>query len=1028
MGNHLENNVNQLKTACRLTKARWAVWFRRIENAWVGGIHASLKKDQILAIQTEIARPGAAGWLSGAAANGRARSRSLGSLAAVLGCNKMYAYPAPDGQAVLLVGGDGLTRENAAVFQTLSQINPYSKPVQIERVMISVGMESPGPELTFDPQTTFDWVLSRIGEAVAFDAAYLAVRRGDAFIVEAHQKWRETISRRSVRISGQVELERMTRERIGFNLDLSGVAPSFLMAEDLLIEPASCLGAPIHLGNRVIGVIVLISSQKKAYSPETLTEIDEQLKRIAHGVETAIAFYEISRHLQQFALVDELASITSIETDVEVTAQKIIFKLKRAFRTDSVFIFLYSKDGKTLRQTGRTSEDPGADMLGRLVAEEIFQTDHLFNCGNLQEWADGKGASATLNSVLGSPLNFRGKPQGIIVVGSSARHAFNDQDEDLLTIITHHVVTIIENLKLHQETREFARGLDLIHQLVGHIVNLNNPVQIARETARLMVDYFDYDIVMVLLADELGEQLINAGVAGRLADQFPQGKRFDVREGILGHVYQSGQGYLSNDLMEEPHYIPDLGHKDGLEICLPLKDGDKVFGVMQLERGAIDSFYISELALLESLIGILSSVLANAFRYSELQVKIQQLQAARETALDISIDLDLETLFKRIIRRIKDLTKAEGAALGLVNPEARTVQMVVHDIPWYKDPLPNVPFGTGVVGRVAETGRPIIIRNYQEWNGRIERMGLDFASTVGIPLIIKDQVMGVLLVTDDRPEKTFRDEDIALMQLLAPQMALLIRNAQLYLELAKSLEIQHATEKRLMQSAKLAALGELAAGVAHEINNPLTSISGFVELALEELPDDLSQKAELRLVLNEAHRARGVVRRLLDFARQTENVRVLADINDLVQEVSVLIAHLAHSQRVDIIEVLAQDVQFVYVDPGQIKQVILNLAQNGIQAMPSGGTLTLQTGEAQRDGHRWAVITVIDTGEGIPGEHLDRIFEPFFTTRPVGQGTGLGLSVSYGLVTEHGGFIDVNSNPGLGSRISVWLPIDQGGI
>jgi len=243
-------------------------------------------------------------------------------------------------------------------------------------------------------------------------------------------------------------------------------------------------------------------------------------------------------------------------------------------------------------------------------------------------------------------------------------------------------------------------------------------------------------------------------------------------------------------------------------------------------------------------------------------------------------------------------------------------------------------------------------------------------------------------------------------------------------ELQARISAQREAEARLIQAAKLAAVGEMAAGVAHELNNPLTSVVGFTELALEELPLDSPIRNDLDLVLKEARRARNVVRRLLDFARQAESVRVKADLNEIVEDVLILTKHLLQTSHVQTEIRMGQNLAWVMVDRDQIKQVVLNLVNNALYAMPEGGRLVVETAGQTRYSREWVTLTVRDTGVGIPVENLERIFEPFFTTRGDRGGTGLGLSVTYGIVTDHAGMIEVESQLKNGSAFTVWLPLE----
>ncbi len=219
------------------------------------------------------------------------------------------------------------------------------------------------------------------------------------------------------------------------------------------------------------------------------------------------------------------------------------------------------------------------------------------------------------------------------------------------------------------------------------------------------------------------------------------------------------------------------------------------------------------------------------------------------------------------------------------------------------------------------------------------------------------------------------------------------------------------------------SVGAMAAGIAHELNNPLTTVAGFAELLLDEVPAEAPYRADIEMVVQESQRARGVVRRLLDFARQGEGARTRSNIGELVDDVLALTTHLVQTSGVKVEASIAEDMPWISVDGNQMKQVFLNLITNAIQAMPAGGKLQVRAQVLDSDSRQWVVVRVADTGLGIRPGDLSRIFEPFFTTRSQHGGTGLGLAVSYGIVTDHGGKIEVESQPGSGSTFSVWLPV-----
>jgi two-component system NtrC family sensor kinase len=233
-------------------------------------------------------------------------------------------------------------------------------------------------------------------------------------------------------------------------------------------------------------------------------------------------------------------------------------------------------------------------------------------------------------------------------------------------------------------------------------------------------------------------------------------------------------------------------------------------------------------------------------------------------------------------------------------------------------------------------------------------------------------------------------------------------------------KLKTVARQQIGQSEKLASIGRLAAGVAHEVNNPLTGVLTFAHLLRDKHAADEQDRSDLDLVIRETTRVRDIVRGLLDFARESPSRRQPLDINVAVRQMLTLLRSQKEFKGVRIVEELTEPLPKVNGDQNQLQQVLLNLALNACEAMPNGGILAIRT--KARDSE--VIVEVADTGSGIPKEHLDMIFDPFFTTKPVGKGTGLGLSVSYGIMQQHGGTIEVASEEGKGSTFTIVLPIN----
>ena len=242
-------------------------------------------------------------------------------------------------------------------------------------------------------------------------------------------------------------------------------------------------------------------------------------------------------------------------------------------------------------------------------------------------------------------------------------------------------------------------------------------------------------------------------------------------------------------------------------------------------------------------------------------------------------------------------------------------------------------------------------------------------------------------------------------------------------ELQESLHELAEAQEQLIQHEKLASIGQLAAGVAHEVNNPLGSIMLYAHLLLQQLKEDDEKSKDLHFIMEEAKRCQKIVAGLLNFARQGKlNLRKMA-LKDLIEKMVSMVSYQTLFQSTQIVTIYEEDLPLIEVDGDQIYQVFLNLAVNAAEAMPLGGTLTIHaSATANKQNVR---IAFADTGTGIPQENLTKLFTPFFTTKQIGKGTGLGLAIAYGIIKMHRGSITVKSEVGVGSSFSLELPVQS---
>jgi len=413
----------------------------------------------------------------------------------------------------------------------------------------------------------------------------------------------------------------------------------------------------------------------------------------------------------------------------------------------------------------------------------------------------------------------------------------------------------------------------------------------------------------------------------------------------------------------------------------------------------------------------------------QLEHRVKELQVIYNVGKSVTAMLDVEKLLTRIVQAGLYITGAEEGSLLLIDRKTGNLEMrAARNLGEKLAKGFRVKVDDTIAGQVVRTGEPYLESG--DAQALKVKTGYLVKSLVYVPLKMGSNVLGVLLIDNKVSSRAFTENDVYLLQALADYAAIAINNARLY-ETVKSFnqELEQRVQERtrelreaqnqLIQSEKLASIGQLAAGVAHEINNPIGVMLGFTQVLLKRTSQDSPMFKPLSTIEREGLRCKKIVQGLLDFSHQSSPRPGRADINEIIEAAFDLVEHRAGNANVKTFKTFAPNLPQIVVDVNQLQQVFLNVLINAYQAMPDGGELRIVT---KRVGDQIHAIFE-DTGIGIPSENLHRVFDPFFTTKEVGQGTGLGLSVSYGIVEQHGGTIEVKSDGQRGAVFTVKLPI-----
>lgn len=596
-------------------------------------------------------------------------------------------------------------------------------------------------------------------------------------------------------------------------------------------------------------------------------------------------------------------------------------------------------------------------------------------------------------SELAVPIVSREGVIGVIDIQSTHIDAFEDEDLFALQALADQTAAAIMNARLYEQARQQASDLKLLYEAARLFSSTLDREKVLEEISRLCVDALGVDLALVRLIE--GDELVARGSYFRdPAEKLEIEKRLrddpiKVGIGIAGQVAATGEPAASGrrvplESLTLPSYVSYL--KERRWLVVPLKAGDRIIGVLTfIARGVARSFTPRELALAQGIANVAAVAIENARLFQEAREKTEAMQWSEE---------QFRTLF-------------DGVPVGLYRstPEGRILSANSALVRMLGYPDLTTLLGANAADLYA------VGDDREVWRDSVDRA----ASSSGATTVRLRRFDGTIIWAQDIA-RVVHDET---------------GHVQFYEGSLQDITERKALEEQLRQSQKMEAVGRLAGGIAHDFNNILTSIRGYVELALMSLRAEDPVAARLRVIEREAERASTVTRQLLTFSRRQLLEMKVVDINEVVRNLSKLLERTI-GETIRLSTSLSDTFSMlVMADASAIQQIMLNLCLNARDAMPNGGTLTLSTRAAIFDSmfaavHPWAtpghyvVLSVADTGIGMDKHTQEHAFEPFFTTKE--GGTGLGLAMVYGLAQQHRGFVHLTSAKGHGTIFEIYIP------
>jgi signal transduction histidine kinase len=654
-----------------------------------------------------------------------------------------------------------------------------------------------------------------------------------------------------------------------------------------------------------------------------------------------------------------------------------------------------------------------------LIIEDTSNTE-LSTPHNMQMFSE--------KSFISIPLIYGEHKLGAAIVGCNEYGQFTQEKLEYAEQAADQIALAIWNAQRDFELKKRLHEVETLARISRALseterIGLQTVLQLIVTSARELIPGAEQAVIHLL---DQERKFLEAQAVSGYEYQVTNWKAIKIRpnEGVAGQVLVSGETINVADVEKDPRFVTYANPpKYRSLVVAPVQSGEQKLGTISVQSASISAFTEAESRLLSALGSQAATAIENAHLLESMQQALKESNALYRINQGLVASLDPQELLKDVVNLLQKNFGYYHVQVYILEPE--TGDFVIREGSGeigrqLKEQGHRICAGEGIAGYTAETQEAFFTNNVDEVYFFSRNPLLpDTKSELAVPIKIDNQILGLLDI-QQVPPAYLSQRDLQLVGAVSDQLAIALQKAKLYTDLQAALQVETAIRNEMVQSERLVTMGRLLASVSHELNNPLQAIQNALFLLREEKGISLQGKLDLDIVLSEAERMSTLIERLRTTYRpiQVEDF-VPTQINSIIQDVYALIStHLRHNE---IAFKFDPDPNLPLI-PGladQIRQVILNLLMNAVEAMTSGGELMVCTTLLPDTDE--ILLTVSDTGTGIPSELLPNIFDAFVTNKQ--RGTGLGLTISYDIVMKHRGRITAENNPDKGSTFKMWLPI-----